>query len=215
MALLRRPRENKTLYLRIVFFHKLEKMENTREEGASERRETKEKEREREEDNEGPVPLLGLNHVSRLCKSVEKSIDFYTKILGFVLVERPPAFESFSGAWLFNYGVGIHLVQKSEEEKRQVDAARERLDPLDNHISFQCEDMKAIVRRLKEAKVKYLKRTVDGEGSPIDQLFFNDPDGFMIEICNCENVKLKPAGPPEWIRQPPDRHTPPLQTPLD
>ena len=56
--------------------------------------------------------------------------------------------------------------------------------------------MEAIEKRLKEAEVKYLKRTVDGEeGSAIDQLFFKDPDGFMIEICNCENVKLKPTGP--------------------
>lgn len=47
----------------------------------------------------GPMPLMGLNHISRLCKSVEASLDFYTKLLGFVLVERPPAFESFAGAW--------------------------------------------------------------------------------------------------------------------
>ena len=50
-------------------------------------------------------------------------------------------------------------------------------------------------QRLKDLGVKYLRRTInEEEGSPIDQLFFNDPDGFMIEICNCENLELVPAG---------------------
>ncbi|CAA6662134.1 unnamed protein product [Spirodela intermedia] len=158
------------------------------------------------------MPLMGLNHISRLCKSVEASIDFYTKLLGFVLVERPPAFESFTGAWLYNYGVGIHLVQKQEQgQHSHVDPSPEKLEPMDNHISFQCEDMEAIEERLKERKIEYLKRTVDGEeGSAVDQLFFKDPDGFMIEICNCENLKLVPAGPPGWIRPPRGRRSPPV-----
>ncbi|KAF8395808.1 hypothetical protein HHK36_019762 [Tetracentron sinense] len=78
-----------------------------------------------------------LNHVSRLCRSVNDSIDFYVKVLGFVLIERPQAFH-FNGAWLFNYGVGIHLVQSKEEERLPV---TDHLDPLDNHISFQLNQL--------------------------------------------------------------------------
>jgi hypothetical protein len=26
----------------------------------------------------------------------------------------------------------------------------------------------------------------------VDQLFFHDPDGHMIEVCNCENLPVKP-----------------------
>ncbi|KAK1553429.1 hypothetical protein Q3G72_034914 [Acer saccharum] len=140
---------------------------------------------------------------------VKDSIDFYTKVLGFVLIERPPAFD-FHGAWLFNYGVGIHLVQSKDQNRSpEID----RLDPMDNHISFQCEDMEAMVKRLEEMKLKYIKRTVDQEdesGTAIDQLFFNDPDGFMIEICNCENLKLVRAGSLGKIKLPSDRHNPPI-----
>lgn len=67
-------------------------------------------------------------------------------------------------------------------------------------------------KRLKEMKIKYLKRTInEEEGSPIDQMFFKDPDGFMIEICNCENLELVPAGAFGRIKLPRDRHNPPLQ----
>lgn len=70
-----------------------------------------------------------------------------------------------------------------------------------------------IEKRLKEFDVKYMKRTVEDDqtGTSIDQLFFNDPDGFMVEICNCENLKLVPAGSLGKIRLPMDRHTPPLE----
>ncbi|KAE8657519.1 proline-rich protein [Hibiscus syriacus] len=91
---------------------------------------------EEKKEEESPAPcLLALNHVSRLCRNVKESTDFYTKVLGFVLVERPPALDNFDGAWLFNYGVGIHLVQSQDENRLPSDT--HHLDPKDNHISFQ------------------------------------------------------------------------------
>ncbi|KAH1234690.1 Lactoylglutathione lyase [Glycine max] len=129
-----------------------------------------------------------MNHVSRLCRNVKESIDFYTKVLGFVLIERPQALD-FEGAWLFNYGVGIHLVQ-SKQEDQNLPSDTEHLDPQENHISFQiytlsdiCEDLEAMEKKLKEKNVKYMKRTLEREdGTTMDQIFFNDPDGFMVEI---------------------------------
>lgn len=57
--------------------------------------------------------------------------------------------------------------------------------------------MEEVGQKLKDLNIKYTKTTVEDEekGTAIDKLiFFNDPDGFMIEICNCENLKLLPAG---------------------
>ncbi|KAI5681550.1 hypothetical protein M9H77_02778 [Catharanthus roseus] len=164
--------------------------------------------KEKEKQDGGDVPLMALNHVSRLCSNVKESINFYRNVLGFVLIERPQAFD-FDGAWLFNYGIGIHLVQAKDEDRLPDD--KDYLDPMDNHISFQCEDMEAMEHKLKENNIKYIKRTVgDEEEGAIDQLFFNDPDGFMIEICNCEHVKLVPQRSIGRIKLPFDRHNPPL-----
>lgn len=44
------------------------------------------------------VPLLALNHVSYVCKSLPTSVQFYQDVLGFVLVKRPSSFD-FEGAW--------------------------------------------------------------------------------------------------------------------
>ncbi|XP_073310018.1 glyoxylase I 4-like [Primulina huaijiensis] len=67
------------------------------------------------------LPLLALNHVSFVCESVKKSVEFYQQVLGFVLIKRSSSFD-FEGAWIF----------------------------------------------------------------------FHDPDGYMVEICNCQNIPILP-----------------------
>lgn len=79
-----------------------------------------------EENNNNPPPLMALNHVSRLCRNLKESKDFYAMVLGFVLIERPHAFD-FDGAWLFNYGVGVHLLQAKDEDRLPDDP--DHLDP--------------------------------------------------------------------------------------
>ena len=44
------------------------------------------------------LPLLALNHVSILCRSVWHSVRFYEDVLGFCLIKRPVSF-NFNGAW--------------------------------------------------------------------------------------------------------------------
>uniref|UniRef100_A0A5B7BDV7 Putative metallothiol transferase FosB n=1 Tax=Davidia involucrata TaxID=16924 RepID=A0A5B7BDV7_DAVIN len=135
-----------------------------------------------------PLHLTSLNHVSLVCRSVEKSIDFYQNVLGFVPVRRPGSFD-FDGAWLFSYGIGIHLLQSDDPENMPE---RGEINPKDNHISFQCESMGAVEKKLKEMKIEYVRQQVEEGGIYVDQLFFHDPDGFMIEICNCDNLPVIP-----------------------
>ncbi|KAA3482168.1 metallothiol transferase FosB-like isoform X2 [Gossypium australe] len=132
------------------------------------------------------LPLLSLNHVSFVCKSVSKSVGFYEQVLGFVLIKRPSSF-NFEGAWLFNYGIGIHLL-----ESESVPSKKEKINPKDNHISFQCSDMEQVIRKLEAMKIEYVTAVVEEGGIQVDQLFFHDPDGYMIEICNCQNLPVLP-----------------------
>ncbi|XP_057815044.1 glyoxylase I 4 [Cryptomeria japonica] len=139
----------------------------------------------------GALPLVSLNHISLVCRSVQDSLDFYENVLGFVPIKRPGSF-SFDGAWLFSYGIGIHLLQGPEPEKMPT---KTEINPMDNHISFQCTDMQEVEQKLEEMNIKLVKRTVEEMGIYVDQLFFHDPDGFMIEVCNCENLPVVPLAP--------------------
>ncbi|EOY31008.1 hypothetical protein QUC31_019980 [Theobroma cacao] len=137
---------------------------------------------------ENPLQLKCLNHVSLVCRSIEKSLDFYQNVLGFFPIKRPGSFD-FSGAWLFNYGIGIHLLQSENPDNMPKIG---RINPKDNHISFQCECMATVEKKLKEMKLEYVKGGVEDGGIRVDQLFFHDPDGTMIEVCNCDNLPVVP-----------------------
>jgi len=140
------------------------------------------------ENVDNPLHLTSLNHISLVCQSVEESIDFYMNILGFFPVRRPGSFD-FNGAWLFSYGIGIHLLQSPNPEQMPKKGP---INPKDNHISFQCESMGAVEKKLKDMGIDYVRQRVEEGGIYVDQLFFHDPDGFMIEICNCDNIPMIP-----------------------
>ena len=54
--------------------------------------------------------------------------------------------------------------------------------------------MATVEKKLKEMKIEYVQSRVEEGGICVDQLFFHDPDGSMIEICNCDNLPVIPLG---------------------
>ncbi|KAG2696377.1 hypothetical protein I3843_07G055400 [Carya illinoinensis] len=141
----------------------------------------------------GALPLLSLNHVSLMCRSVWDSVRFYEDILGFVLIKRPSSF-NFNGAWLYNYGIGIHLIENPsiDHEFDTTPTEVRPINPKDNHISFQCTDVGLVISRLQDMGMRYVTALVEDEGNKVEQVFFHDPDGYMVELCNCENIPIIP-----------------------
>ncbi|KAJ1272045.1 hypothetical protein BS78_06G173200 [Paspalum vaginatum] len=152
-----------------------------------------------------PPPLVRLNHVSFQCKSVEASVDFYRRVLGFEPVKRPASLD-FAGAWLYKYGMGIHLLQRGRDSNAPPAAAARpppppAINPKGNHISFQCTDMGLMKARLGEMRLEFVTARLRDGATVVEQLFFHDPDGNVIEICDCEKLPvitlagLRPANP--------------------
>ncbi|KAI0502258.1 hypothetical protein KFK09_017205 [Dendrobium nobile] len=146
-------------------------------------------------EEETALPLTSLNHISLICRSLDESLDFYQNVLGFLPIRRPGSFD-FDGAWLFNYGIGIHLLQSEHPESIPM---KGEINPKDNHISFQCESLALVEKKLNEMGISYVQRTVEEGGIFVEQIFFHDPDGFMIEICNCENLPVIPLPAGELV----------------
>ena len=40
--------------------------------------------------------------------------------------------------------------------------------------------------------MRYVTAVVEDDGNKVDQVFFHYPDGYMIEIYNCENIPIIP-----------------------
>ncbi|CAD7704645.1 unnamed protein product [Ostreobium quekettii] len=83
---------------------------------------------------QGALPLKCLNHVSLVCKDLDKSVAFYRDLLGFEEVRRPQSFD-FEGSWLFGCGVGIHLIRG--DQSSQVVERPSAINPKADHLSFQ------------------------------------------------------------------------------
>jgi len=132
------------------------------------------------------LPLQAFNHLSREVLDEEKSCRFYKDILGFREINRPE-FEA-SGAWLYGYGLNLHLIRTNYPEKRMMLKGR-RLEhfetalPTVDHIAFTSTNLPQIESILKETNTFYKKFESDDVG--VNQIFIFDPDGNVIEVSNC------------------------------
>ncbi|WCJ18480.1 Lactoylglutathione lyase / glyoxalase I family protein [Euphorbia peplus] len=52
--------------------------------------------------------------------------------------------------------------------------------------------MEVVMSNLEEKSIEYVTAVVQEGGITVDQLFFHDPDGYMVEICNCQNLPVLP-----------------------
>ncbi|KAL4290988.1 hypothetical protein GQ457_14G004070 [Hibiscus cannabinus] len=96
---------------------------------------------------------------------------------------------------LYSYGIGIHLIENPSIDDLDTTVEPRPINPKDNHISFQCRDVGLVKWRLEVMELKYVTAVVEDEGgNRVDQVFFHDPgpDGYMIELCNCENIPILP-----------------------
>lgn len=51
------------------------------------------------------LPLLSINHISRVCSDVDATRRFYRDVLGFVEIKRPDF--DFDGSWYVTQLVGF------------------------------------------------------------------------------------------------------------
>jgi catechol 2,3-dioxygenase-like lactoylglutathione lyase family enzyme len=81
---------------------------------------------------------------------------------------------NFRGAWLFNYGLQIHLIESADQEPPNNEI-KARVD----HIAFRVKDIDAVQKQLDDRGIKFVSRHVPDTG--VTQVFFLDPDGNHIE----------------------------------
>lgn len=123
-----------------------------------------------------PLPIRSLHHVARVTRHLDESRAFYRDVLGFEEIARPQL--GFPGAWLFNYGLQIHLIVNQPSGEGHV--AAPTIETRDNHLAFLVEDVELVETRLKSHGVAY--RVNHQSTTGLKQIFFHDPDGHHVEV---------------------------------
>jgi catechol 2,3-dioxygenase-like lactoylglutathione lyase family enzyme len=128
------------------------------------------------------LPITQVHHLARVTRRPEESTAFYRDVLGFRELERPRF--DFRGAWLFNYGLQIHLIENDDRAPQQ----QEQIDTRYDHLALHVTDIERAKSILGEHGIRY-REQVNAGG--IHQVFFHDPDGHIVEIA------VYPPTPPE------------------
>jgi catechol 2,3-dioxygenase-like lactoylglutathione lyase family enzyme len=120
-----------------------------------------------------PLPITAVNHLGRTSTHVEESRRFYRDVLGFREVKRPNF--DFPGAWLYNYGVMIHIMHNEAAQ-----GASGEIQTRADHLALHTNDLAAAEKLLTAHGIPFRKNVIADTG--ISQIFFRDPDGHHVEI---------------------------------
>jgi lactoylglutathione lyase len=116
-----------------------------------------------------------FDHVTRYVRDLQKSADFYDKIMQ--LSRIPDPFKDGKHIW---YRIGAH------EQMHLVGGATD-VAPQANeiHVAFRVASVSDFMARLDRMNVKYGGITggkVTNRPDGVHQIYFQDPDGYWIEV---------------------------------
>ena len=126
--------------------------------------------------NEGQSVVLGLWGVRYQVKDVSRSVDFYTKQLGFKLdMQNLPAFGQVSVG-----NLKLILSGPGASGSRPMPDGRQQEPGGWNRVVLQVSDLPARIEVLKKAGLHFRNEMEVGPGGK--QILIEDPDGNPIEL---------------------------------
>lgn len=109
---------------------------------------------------------LAVHHVSVNVADPERSITFYTEVLGGSVRTDRPDF-AFGGAWIDLGATQVHLIEADVPPN------------MGQHFAILVDDLDDVVRELRAKGMEVEDGLVVG---PDRQTFIDDPDGNAIEL---------------------------------
>jgi lactoylglutathione lyase len=120
-----------------------------------------------------------FNHMALNVYDLQKTGDFYEKVIGLRKIEDP--FKDNKHIW-FHLGdhCQLHLI---------AGGAKEQVHPKDSHLSVTVPSVEEYMDRLKKMNVSFtsgnntgITPTIRADG--VKQIFLQDPDGSWVEVNN-------------------------------
>ncbi|WP_152287726.1 VOC family protein [Flavicella marina] len=120
---------------------------------------------------------FSLNHIAISVKDVNKSIEFYKKVLELQEIENTAS--NSKTRWLsLNEGKQLHLIPRPDAEIKINKAV---------HFALATADVSLFIKHLENLKIDYsdwldtpTKNYIRKDG--VKQFYFQDLDGYWIEI---------------------------------
>lgn len=137
--------------------------------------------------------IVKANHIAIIVSNVGRSLSFYVDVLGLQQIRRPN-FDRH-GAWLTIGNIELHLIKGVP-----VPPSGDSL--IVGHIALETPHVDLVLQKLRDMNIEFrqnisvpdAKKSRENrfegaaakQSTGIIQYFFTDPDGYYIEICNCD-----------------------------
>ena len=120
-----------------------------------------------------PVPQL--NHVAVYVQDLKKSTQFYQQVIG--LDTLPEPFHDGKHTWFRMGSSQLHLIS----------GASPTIHNKNSHLCFSIPSINNFIQNLDQHKVPYedwsgKKGTITTRVDGVKQIYFQDPDGYWIEV---------------------------------
>lgn len=120
-----------------------------------------------------------LNHIALSVKNLARSTEFYSKIIQLDTIPEP--FHDGKHTW-FSIAAHSHLHLIQYDDGIIVPAKG-------THLCFSVPSIEEVIQRLDKAKIAWGNwngepKTVTNRVDGVKQIYFQDPDGYWIEINN-------------------------------
>ena len=130
------------------------------------------------------MPVTALNHFLLVARNLEKTRNFYEKVLGLRLAERPDF--GFPGYWLkAGDGICVHLASQAPNAIRDQYLLKPHPRGTNgsgqvDHIAFLAKKPLEVKKRIERHGVKLHYRSFPD--AKLFQIFLKDPDDVTIEL---------------------------------
>jgi lactoylglutathione lyase len=123
-----------------------------------------------------------LNHIAVYVSNLEVSSAFYQDIIGLEMIDEP--FKDGKHSW-FSLGTAgqLHLISGASNEMEQIK---------DRHLCFSVLSIEKFIKNLEKNKIVFTNWKGDSRSPTVrpdgvKQVYFQDPDGYWIEINDDQN----------------------------
>jgi len=129
------------------------------------------------------IRVKSLDHVTIVVKDLAATRKFYVDALGMDEVPRPGF--PFAGQWFQAGPTLIHTILEFEGSGKAGSAAC--ANSRGHHFAFLVDDCHSAAQRIAELMIPFVSPPqLRPDGAT--QLFVNDPDGHLVELCSNANA---------------------------
>src|SRR5659263_698752 len=130
--------------------------------------------------------IKAIDHIGIMTNDLQKSVEFYTDVLGFSISSKIEMEEvGLSAIFIEKNGSKIELMGYKGAIPKRSEGIEITMGgssiPINDHITFTVDDLGVTVTKLKEKGVEFVLEPMQVEGGR-KIATFKDPNGVLIEL---------------------------------